>query len=286
MLARQIIYLMDTFKLPRKALFVFVQITIMGLYTDEIFVIGKLTCAFLASLSILLFVRANDELKDQKSDKIFFPQRALVSGQVKPLDLKVLKIICLLCILATSLIYTQASKIGGVIFCFCVLLHFSFFIPKKLESSPLLSFSFNIPLALLFNLFPIAIFTHAKDVEILSGSHVALVLIMTLTVLHQEILRKTKFRERPGYQTYSSVLSYQGAILLSMGLLAGLLFALRFLLTNFFYLPLATFSIIYFIYLWNMGLKEHESPINLYFVANIYGVILYLTVLGFLLINQ
>lgn len=263
MISRIWIYLWETFKIPSRVL-----LTLTNVLVVQLFVMKSLdTFTFILGSSMLffslLYYRTCDEFKDEKTDKIFFPKRPLPSGRVLKSDLRLLQILCGLIMIGITIVQSEARLFAIILILDCLLMQFYFFAPKLMEKNRLIAFATHAPYAFVVNFYLLALHADIAKTQIFTLENIALVSVLSLPGFHWEIIRKTFVRERPGYQTYSSLLGYQGAILLSLVFFFPLLIGLRILLVDNFFIPLVSIIIIYCMHIWGLGLKEEEGLVSL-----------------------
>ena len=263
MISRIWIFLWESYKFPSRLIFIFSNILVIQLFTikkfdPHYFLVGSAMFFF-----TLLYYRISDEFKDEKTDKIFFPKRPLPSGRVEKIDLKILMALSGFVAFAIAMLNEQGRNIAFILIIYCVLMQFNFFIPRIMEKNRLIAFVAHAPYYVFMTAYLMALHLDAMEIDWLSFKNLALLMVIVLPGLHWEILRKTFIRERPGYQTYSSLLGYQGAILLALSFFFPLIMALRYLLNDNIFIPLIVSIILYSMHIWGLGLKEEEGLISL-----------------------
>lgn len=263
MFTRIWIYFIETFKLPSRLALTVLNVFIIQLYTINqfdpyLFLIGSVVLFF-----SLLYYRICDEFKDEETDKIFFPERPLPSGRVKKEDLKGLRLLAGFFLLSFPLLSLPSVLWGYFVFIDCLLMQFYFFVPKKMEKNRLLAFATHAPYAIVVNFYLVALHCLPNNIPILSSHNIALIIALSIPGFHWEVIRKTFVRERPGYQTYSSLLGYQGAIFLSLVFFIPITIALKIILLEVYFIPLVILFIVYGVHIWGLGLHEREGSISL-----------------------
>lgn len=263
MISRIWIYLWETFKLPSRLILTITNVLVVQLFVVRSFDLYIFSIAGTMLFFSLLYYRISDEFKDEKTDKVFFPKRPLPSGRVLKSDLKILRILSGFIMFSVAVLQTEARVFAILLILDCILMQFYFFMPTLMEKNRLIAFATHAPYAFVVNLYLIALHAEFAGVNLVSIENVALLFTLSLPGFHWEVIRKTFVRERPGYQTYSSLLGYQGAILLSLSFFFPLVIALRVLLPNALFIPMIIGIIFYCMHLWGLGLKEEEGLISL-----------------------
>lgn len=167
---------------------------------------------------LLLYYRISDEFKDYETDMKYFPDRPIPSGRVYLSDLKSLLLICAILGITLNLIFPFALKEFIMAVIFTVLMGKWFFMEKWISKNRIIAFITHAPVGYFLSWYVIKFFLNYYKLDLSVPAIVSLIGFLVLPSLTWEILRKS-FRpedEMEGYQTYSVMLGFKGA--LSVGL--------------------------------------------------------------------
>lgn len=168
----------------------------------------------LSTFFLLLYYRISDEFKDVKTDEKFFPDRPIPSGRVFLTDLKILLIAVSIPGLVLNLIYPYAIYEYIAAFIFTVAMGKWFFMEKIISSNRLLAFFTHAPVGLFLYWYATEWIVHNENVFWSIPERLSVIGFIVMPGLTWEILRKT-YRpedEMPGYQIYSTMLGFRGAL--------------------------------------------------------------------------
>lgn len=163
--------------------------------------VGVLTYFFL-----FLFLRLSDELKDQRADRVHFPDRCVPSGRVSLAWVRgawggSLVIVLLL----------QIPVGFGPAFLFvagyAVLMSRYFFLRRWIAPNLLLAFVTHNPVGFFLNLYGVSLFSEVTGHPTLEPFHLGLAFLLWLPAPVWEMARKIRApAEETDYQTYSAIL--------------------------------------------------------------------------------
>lgn len=164
---------------------------------------------------LLLYYRISDEFKDFKTDQKFFPDRPIPSGRLKLSDLNVLLVIVTVLSIILNILFPYAivEFFLALLFTFCM--GKWFFMEKSISSNRLLAFFTHAPVGLLLYWYAEAYLLNQNQVSWSLPDRLSIIGFIVLPGLSWEVLRKTYLPqdELPGYQIYSTMLGFKGALL-------------------------------------------------------------------------
>ena len=236
---------------------------------------------------MFLYYRIQDEFKDQETDRRFFPNRPVPSGRVSLQDLKILMWISIALMVAINIFWGAALGMFFVFLGFSVLMHFWFFMKKKLSGNRLLALATHAPFGFVADLFILAIYTNRHNMPLLSAGSLLTALWFSLGGFYWDIGRKTRApqEEVHGYQTYSSIIGYRGASALAMAFIGvqGLLLAwlpVSGLYIGFFFVCAAACAACFmsFIMKPERGSRQLQTAVELFGAGIIIGILIDLAV--------
>ncbi len=184
---------------------------------------------------LLLYYRISDEFKDRHTDAQFFPDRPLPSGRLKLEYLTVL----LICVSVfgglVNILSPYAWAEYSLAFGFTVLMGKWFFLEKLLSQNRLLAFLTHAPVGFFLYWYAVTYLLRSYGVDWAFTQTISLIGFIVLPGLSWEVLRKTYLPEdeRPGYQVYSTMLGFRGALLFAGLLVLGTLLNNLFLVVQF-----------------------------------------------------
>lgn len=177
----------------------------------DLLIIPTLTVFFL-----LLYYRISDEFKDFETDKKYFPDRPIPSGRVHLSDLSGLLVAFSTVCIVMNLILPFALKEFFAAWIFTVLMGKWFFMEKWISNNRIIAFVTHSPVGFFLSWYLIRYYLNYFGIRFEAGAYVGIFGFLILPGLSWEILRKT-YRpedEMKGYQTYSAMLGFKGALLL------------------------------------------------------------------------
>ncbi len=220
MVARWLLYLRESFH-PASRLFVSALLTylVWGLLRlkhapERGF--GELLAAALTYALMILYYRICDEFKDADTDREYFPERPVPSGRVRLADLRALKHATSVVAFALQIVLPHAAWVFLGFWLFAWAMGRWFFLPRLISQNRLLAFVTHAPIGLLGILYLLRALG-PEDITVWKPGHLVMAFVLAGPGMVWEILRKTRSpqAERPGYQTYSSILGTSGAMLLA-----------------------------------------------------------------------
>lgn len=163
---------------------------------------------------LLLYYRISDEFKDFKTDQKFFPDRPLPSGRLFLSDLRILLYAVSLLGMILNLIYPFAIIEFLLAFLFTVLMGKWFFLEKSISSNRLLAFFTHAPVGIFLYWYAEDYILNSYQLTWSIPEKLSLIGFIVLPGLTWEVLRKTYLPkdEMPGYQIYSTMLGFKGAL--------------------------------------------------------------------------
>lgn len=223
MVNRWCIYLWETFQpLSRLLASLFITLLSFAIIKQRYFIdLAPLpfTAVFLTYFLMILYYRLSDEFKDYETDLKFFPDRPVPSGRVSLRDLGVLRWITVALTLLLQVFVPHAFKEFALFLVFSWLMSVWFFLPKLISKNRLLAFATHMPVGFIGSYYA---FKSLYPETSWDDSYLMLGLVtINIPALIWEILRKTRTPsfEQTGYQTYSQMLSFPGALLVGALLL-------------------------------------------------------------------
>ena len=178
-------------------------------FNGPLFIQGFLTIFF-----ILLYYRLSDEFKDYETDIKYFPERPIPQGKITLGDLNwFIAFVTLMLVLVNS--FNDKTYLSfSVLFLFAFGMGKWFFLEKFIAHNRLLAFLTHLPIGFIMT----GYLQNLYGQDAWLTKNILLNVMINLPGLNWEILRKTfpAQLEKPGYQTYSSLLGFRLSILLSM----------------------------------------------------------------------
>ena len=168
----------------------------------------------LGGISMVLFnlqLRVLDELKDQPTDRIHFPQRPLVTGAVSRRDLRNLLLVLNLILLGCQLPFLSRAIFPAYLFvlAYSFLTFKWFFMETRMRKSLMLAFFSHHPLIFIFQIYLLTFFGRLSRIPMGAWLYVAGV---TLAGTTWEIGRKMRgTSQETAYSTYTGILGVNGA---------------------------------------------------------------------------
>ncbi|MGV3526988.1 MAG: hypothetical protein ACO1RX_22420 [Candidatus Sericytochromatia bacterium] len=177
---------------------------------------ATLALGTLSLLLILLYYRLCDEFKDLDTDRRFFPERPVPSGQVTLTDLGRMRLGASLLAWALNGLWPVALGPFAALYLFAWGMGKWFFLPELIGNNRLLAFLTHSPISVFGSFYVMALACAPAGIPLLQAPHLALAAWFALPGMAWEVARKTRppAAEQPGYQTYSSQLGPRLAALL------------------------------------------------------------------------
>ena len=168
----------------------------------------------LSTFFLLLYYRISDEFKDLKTDQKFFPDRPLPSGRLFLSDLRILLYAMTIASVTLNLIFPHALIEFLAALIFTVLMGKWFFLEKYIANNRLMAFFTHAPVGILLYWYVEVYLLNANGVSWSHPEKLSLIAFIVIPGLSWEVLRKTYLPqdEMPGYQIYSTMLGFRGAL--------------------------------------------------------------------------
>lgn len=184
---------------------------------------------------LLLYYRISDEFKDAKTDEKFFPDRPIPSGRLFLSDLRIMLVVVSIIGYAINVAYPAARAEYVVAFLFTVAMGKWFFMEKLISSNRLIAFFTHAPVGLFLYWYAEMYILNVNNVSWDYPEKLSIIGFIVLPGFTWEVLRKTFLPqdEMPGYQIYSTMLGFKGALLFG-AFWVVLTIANNFLLTSLF----------------------------------------------------
>jgi hypothetical protein len=223
MVGRWSIYLWETFQpLSRLLASLFITLLSFAIIKQRYFIeLNPLPfiAVFLTYFLMILYYRLSDEFKDYETDLKYFPDRPVPSGRVSLKDLGILRWITVALTFALQAFMPHAFREFFVFMLFSWLMSVWFFLPKLISTNRLLAFVTHMPVGFIGSYYAFKSLypeMETSDPYLLLG-----IVTINIPALIWEILRKTRTpsAEQAGYQTYSQMLGFNGALLVGALLL-------------------------------------------------------------------
>ncbi len=296
MLKRLNIYLKEMFPLQQTLIASFVTIysffIVQGIVFQKTVNLWdiKLIIPALTYLFFLLFLRVSDELKDQVSDKINFPNRPLPSGRVLAQDLRYLWWFIIFYLLIINMFLPEAWLWFAIIMLYGLLMYKYFFLAKYISKNILLALLSHNPVFFLLNIYVSAYLCAQFNIGIFSTENLLIVSLFYFPGLLWEVSRKIKIPGKENqYQTYSKKLGYKKTLAF-VAIIISLLNLVFLALNSFLQIHLIALVLIQLSYIALLGFlifvmfKPLKLVMRLLKLTESYiALLLGLTVLGFFL---
>jgi 4-hydroxybenzoate polyprenyltransferase len=241
----------------------------------------------LSSFLLLLYYRISDEFKDYETDKKFFPDRPIPSGRLLLSDLKIMLITVSVLSIVLNLIFPIALIEFGMAFLFTYAMAKWFFVPKLISTNRMLAFFTHAPVGFFLYYYVEKYLLNLTQNHWNFSSCLSIIGFVVFPGLTWEILRKTYLPqdEKPGYQIYSTMLGFKGALFFGLGIVV-LTIINNFFLIHFFpflYALKIPLLIINFVLIICIILQAYKPWIkNLKPIAEVYMGIHLLVPIGYL----
>lgn len=216
MVDRWSIYLWETFQpLSRLLASLFITLLSFAIIKQRYFIdLNPLPfiAVFLTYFLMILYYRLSDEFKDYETDLKYFPDRPVPSGRVSLRDLAILRWITVALTFALQAFMPHAFREFLAFMIFSWLMSVWFFLPKLISTNRLLAFATHMPVGFIGSYYAFrSLYPEMEynDPYLLLG-----IVTINIPALIWEILRKTRTPsfEQAGYQTYSQMLGFKGAL--------------------------------------------------------------------------
>ncbi len=166
----------------------------------------------------LLAIRITDELKDFETDKKHFPDRPLVTGEVKKSDIRVLLATDLVVILLLNMLFLNNYGYFLLLIGYAVAMSVWFGLRKLIQPRLPLALITHNPVQILLILYVVSFVAYKYGLEIYSLNNVLIIIGFYLSALIWELGRKIRAPEdETKYVTYSSIFGFKNAIYIVLG---------------------------------------------------------------------
>lgn len=174
---------------------------------------------------ILLYYRICDEFKDLETDRQFFPDRPVPSGRVLLQDLHILRGLTVILAFAINILWPVAIWPFLLLYLYAYLMGKWFFVPAMAEHR-LWAFLTHAPISILGYVYLLVLTFHQGSEPVFktlwAPQSLGIIFWLAIPGMAWELTRKTRVpdAEEDGYQTYSQILGYRGASLLTLSFVA------------------------------------------------------------------
>ena len=164
---------------------------------------------------LMLLLRIMDELKDQETDPIHFPDRPISRGAIYPADLKLFAFVIVVILFILNLFFTHTTFIFLFVFCYACLMYKYFFLKDRISKNILMALLTHNPISYLFFLYVFFIFKDNIKTSFPVGRVLFLGTFFLCSSMSWEIARKIRRPEdETTYQTYSKVIGFIPSLML------------------------------------------------------------------------
>jgi len=203
----------------------------------------------LTTFFFLFFLRVSDEIKDAEVDKILFPRRLLPAGKVTMPDVRLLWWVSLAALMGTQFIIWPPGPFSLALIAFSLLMYKYFFLQTVISANIFRALLTHNPSMYILQLCALGFLrgqplsAHARTSRwsfSASAPDFLVCLLFYLPSLIWELSRKVRPPSKEtSYQTYSSLLGYPAAAIISLAPAIGIFSLILFVGPRAGYSPIA-----------------------------------------------